>query len=310
MNHITIANKYQSATWRLAILLAVLIPSRVSAEIIFEQNFDSGSLDIANTSVSYADPTAPVVTLAPRRTWGNQYWWVAFKASGLAGLTPQFNITTSDVHLGYSDSNRWAYSANPDDINSWSFFDNGSVSGGNFVSSNNSPFLDDELYIAYGLPYTVSRTTSHTASLIGNPNVTPTNSGNASLVIGQTLGTVGGGYVDDLGRNVPPQDLYAYKITDPATTGSKYKIVTTTGNHSGETTGTWSHQGFVDFALSDDPAAVELRRRAEIYVYPQSDPEGRYMGYFRSTPQNPSANDQAWLTRTEITTLRGIQPLP
>lgn len=274
---------------------------------MFDQNFDSGSLNVANTSVNFANPSAPVVTLAPRRTWGNQYWWVSFKASGLAGLTPEFRITRSNVHLSYSNANRWAYSATPDDIDTWSFFDNGFLSGGDFVSSNNSAFVEDELYIAYGLPFTVSRTADFTASLIGNPNVTATASGNASFVIGQTLGTAGGGYTDDLGRNVPSQDLYGYKITDPTATGSKFKIVTTTGNHPGEMSGSWTNQGFVEFALSDDPAAIELRQYAEIYVYPLTAPEGQSMGYFRSTPQNPAANhNRQWNATSGFTELEVV----
>jgi hypothetical protein len=46
----------------------------------------------------------------------------------------------------------------------------------------------------------------------------------------------------------------------------------------------------VDFILSDDPRAEALRRVADFYVYPQSNPDGRWAGHARSNPENPDVD--------------------
>jgi hypothetical protein len=263
------------------------------AQIRLDQNFDSGSLDVAATRIDYTRPLQPLVTLEPRRfagSWSGDHWWVQFKASGIQGLTPRFRLPTAGAFQGYSNAHRWVFTATPALENSWRFFDHGSVSGGYFNFSNRAAFATPDVYIAYGIPFPVSRTAATTQALVHHPFVSPTRSANPSLVIGRTPGTAGGNYRDDLGRTVPAFDLYGYRISDPAAPGPKMTVVITTGNHSGEHSGTWTLQGFVDFVLGTTADAAELRRMAEIFVYPQSDPEGRHAGYFRSNPENPARN--------------------
>ncbi len=272
-------------------LLALAAAGR--AQIRLDQDFDSGSLNVAATTIDSTNPLQPLISLEPRRfagSWGGNHWWVYFKLSGVQGLTPRFRIPTAGAFQSYSNLHRWVYTTSPLNENSWRFFDHGSLSSGYFTFSNQAAFAAQDIHVAYGIPCTVSRTAANTRALVGHRFVSATRSGNASLVIGRTPGTTGGHYRDDLGRTVPAQDLYAYKISDPAVPGPRRKVVITTGNHSGEHTGTWTLQGFVDFVVGNDPAAVELRRLAEVYVYPQSDPEGRHQGYFRSNPENPTRN--------------------
>jgi hypothetical protein len=284
-----------------AAALVATVGNPADAAIVLNQDFDSGSLNVAASTATDA-----LVTLEPRRfnspMWSGNHWWVAFEASGLSGLTPTFRIPTSGAFQGYSSAHRWVYSY--DDGATWSSFNNGLVSGGYYSFSNNTPFAADVARIAIAIPFPASLTTAYTQSLVGNPYIFPTASADVGLVIGQTLGGIAGGYTDDLGRAPPAFDLYGYVITDPEATGPKKKVVITTGNHSGEPTGTWTHQGFIDFALSNDPAAVELRQKAEIYVYPQTDPEGRWAGYFRSNPENPELNhNRFWHDPTGFTDL-------
>src|SRR5690606_10618539 len=80
-----------------------------------------------------------------------------------------------------------------------------------------------------------------------------------------------------------PRDLYGYKITDSDFTGSKMRIALVGGVHSNETLGNHTLEGLVNFLVSDELEAAQLRRYAEFYVYPMTNPAGRFAGYNRST---------------------------
>ncbi|MEM7229601.1 MAG: M14 family zinc carboxypeptidase, partial [Planctomycetota bacterium] len=96
-------------------------------------------------------------------------------------------------------------------------------------------------------------------------------------------------------RDIPGQPLYSYRISDDTIVGPKQKIVLVGGNHGGEPLGSHALEGMVDFLLSSDPMAASIRRRAEIFVYPQVNPEGRYAGYFRTSVERPDDNyNRTW----------------
>jgi subtilisin family serine protease/PKD repeat protein len=269
-----------------------------------DQDFECGSLDITNTTVSNPGSSNPSFTLVPRYN-GNSplgWWWMYFSATGLMNKTPTFHASTVNNSIQFDNNTRWVYSY--DQIN-WQYFDNGTASGGVFSFSKNLPFSSDRVYVATAIPYGPSQTDTLINSIKYNPYVLPTRSADTNLVVGRTLGTVGGGYTDDLGRTVAAQNLYGFEVTDPTVTGPKTKIVIMSGNHSGEPPGTMTVQGFVNFLVGNDPHMQQLRRVADFYVYPQADPEGRAAGYFVSTPQNPTKNHNRYWNNpagfTEIT---------
>ena len=262
-------------------------------QIQFNQDFDSGSLNVAATTVDMNNPSAPLVTLVGRTNFGPGQWaWVNFQAGGMGGRKPQFRINQTNAFVVFSNNMRWAYSY---DGQRWSFFDNGSVSGNYYTCSNNAAFTQDSVYVASYLPYPLSRVEALVSSLKAKPCVFPPASGNADLVIGRTLGTAGGGYLDDYGRTVAAQDIYGFKVTDSAAAGPKKKVVIMCGNHPGETQAAYVLEGLLNFVTGNDPRAVELRRRVEFYVYPNVDPEGRAAGYYRSSPRTPLLNhNRVW----------------
>ncbi len=246
--------------------------------ITFSQDFDSGSLDVAATTVDYSSPGSPVITLAARDTGTWHHPRLYSRLTGVEGLIPMFQITPTNHQPGH----RHIFSY---DQQNWVFFDNISEGSPWDTFNHDTPFAQDTVYISHALPYPVSRTDALVASLKSNPWVSPTASADANLVVGRTLGTAGGGYYDDKGRIVPAQNLYGFKVTDPMGAASRTKIVWNSGNHADELTGTMALEGSISFLVSDDPRAIALRRRTELYVYPQSNPEGRYSGYHRDCPE-------------------------
>lgn len=271
---------------RLAVV-ALLGCCRLAAAVItLDADFDSGSLDEANSFAA-----GNLVQLAGRDNFNPGDWkWLYFSADGVNGQTPVFRID-DDFASGGSNLNLHDMVYSYDNEN-WSFFDNNSrsSSAGTFTFSNNTPFTSDRVYVAYGLPYTYGRAAAHTAGLIDSPWVSPTASGDSGLVVGQSPGGV-----DDIGRTIPQHDLFGYRITDPSATGSKAKVVLTGGVHANETLGNLTLEAMVDYLVGDSLEAALLRRRADFYVYPMVNPDGRFAGYNRSTVELPNQDpNRSW----------------
>ena len=98
---------------------------QLAAQITLFQDFDSGSLDVANSSVA-----GNQVSLVGRNTWTqsgfeNRYRWVYFRADQVNGTTPQFSIDAGSF-LGSLNDHRYVYSY---DQQNWEFFDNGDNTG-------------------------------------------------------------------------------------------------------------------------------------------------------------------------------------
>ncbi len=119
------------------------------------------------------------------------------------------------------------------------------------------------------------------------PWVAPTASADGDWVIGYSKGLR-----EEI--DIPPQPIFGYQITDPEADGDKLRVVLIGSNHPREDPACWSLHGMVDFLVSEDPRAIELRRRAVFYVYPVVNPAGKlyslspeHRRVFKSTNGNP-----------------------
>jgi hypothetical protein len=136
--------------------------------------------------------------------------------------------------------------------------------------------------IEYVPRYTLEMKAAHVERLSELSWVMPTPSANAKMVLGKSHGWPEGVHIpgwpyEDYGDPaVPPQDLFAYMITDPESNDAKIKVVLVDGNHASEMHGSWALHAMVDFLASEDPRARQLRRKAVFFVYPMVDPDSRY----------------------------------
>lgn len=252
----------------------VAVAASAAAQVTLHADFDHGSLDLAQVTVA-----GNLVSLAGRDNFNPGAWkWLYFSADGVANRSLVFEIG-DNFATGGSDLNdhEMVYSY---DQQTWHYFDNNARSASQdlYRFSNNLPFLQDTVYVAYGLPYSYGRIASHTSAAATSPWTAPTPSGDAQFSIGLSPGGV-----DDLGRSIAPRDIYGYQLTDPAAAGRKQKIVLLGGVHANETLGNYMLEGLVDFLLSDELSAGRLRRLADWYIYPMVNPDGRFAGYNRST---------------------------
>jgi hypothetical protein len=271
--------------------VSIELPSNTLAAISLDASFDSASLKSYTVSGN-------TVNLVGRDNYygGGDWRWLYFQASGVQNQTPTFSIR-GDLFAGDGtpgphelSEHEMVYSY---DGANWSFFDNNALTPTPptppaslpnptlFNFSNNTPFTQNSVYVAYALAYPYSKSVAHSQAVLASPWAAPTASGNASGIIGQSpTGT------DDLGRAVPALNMYAYRITNPATdspTVPKRKLMISSSLHAGETLGTYTYEGLVDWLISDDPRAARLRNVAEVLCYPELNPAGRYAGNSRTT---------------------------
>ncbi|MFW6058302.1 MAG: M14-type cytosolic carboxypeptidase, partial [Persicimonas sp.] len=264
-------------------------------DVELDMNFDSGSIDLANTTID-----GDTVALAGRDNYNSGSWkWVYFRARNVAGRQLDFEL--GDNFASGSDKltdHKFVYSY---DGQTWHFFDNGDLSGGKYRFSNDTAFSQNEVFISYGLPYPYEEAVDLVAAASGSQWVSPTTSADSDLVIGQTAGGT-----DDLGRDIGPHDLFGFEITDTSAGGPKTKVVLVGGVHANETNGSHTLHGLVEWLLGSSNEAAALRREAVFYVYPMVNADGRYAGYNRGTVETPAEDPNRqwssddWDDNTEI----------
>ncbi|KAF4673872.1 hypothetical protein FOL47_010021, partial [Perkinsus chesapeaki] len=78
---------------------------------------------------------------------------------------------------------------------------------------------------------------------------------------------------------------------------TKPVVLLTARVHPGETPGQFALLGALNFALSDDPRAVALRHNYDIKFIPMINPDGVYMGNYRTNSQGVNLNRQVNLSQ-------------
>ncbi|MEM9351955.1 MAG: M14-type cytosolic carboxypeptidase, partial [Planctomycetota bacterium] len=155
------------------LIFAALADCPAEAQITLDANFDHGSLE----SWSQRSGRGPVIDIVGRDNfYGGDAWrWVYFKASGVQGQRPQFSI--DDGFAGGSSlltNHPMVFSY---DNENWEFFDSNFLSGGRFNFRDDTVFTQDEVYVAYTVPYSYGRTVQHTQDVLATPWAAPTISG-------------------------------------------------------------------------------------------------------------------------------------
>lgn len=279
-----------------------LCVTAVQAQISLDADFDHGSLK----SFSVLGNTVNLIGRDNYAGSGNfigsgKWRWLNFKASGVQGINPHFSISSDfagDATPGPHEltDHEMVYSY---DGENWQFFEINSLDLGatTFTFYNSSPFTQNEVFVTYALPYSYERSVAHAQSVMSSSWAMPTNSGDANGVIGQSpAGT------DDLGRSIPARDLYAYRITNPATDSpatTKRRAMFVTGQHASETLGIHTYQGLIDWLISDDPRAGALRDQVEVFGYPILNASGRYAGLTRAMLQHPNTDSNGFWDPSE-----------
>lgn len=255
-------------------------PLAADGEVRIEQDFDGGSLLLEETRIE-----GDTVYLEGRDNYNRGRWkWIHFSMTGVEGRALEFEIGNHfATGPGRLDRLRFVYSH---DQVRWTFFPQASHDRdrGVYRFGKGAPFTSDRVWVAFSMPYPVSRVADLVAFLRHSDHVFPTASSDERLVLGQSPGGT-----DDVGRTIPPQDIHGFMITDGAAGGveDKEKVVILSGVHANETPASHVTEGLLLFLAGESPEATELRRAAEFYVYPMVNPDGRYAGYNRGGVLHP-----------------------
>ncbi len=263
-----------------AILAALLWALQTAAVLAlsFDANFDGGSLKAASVE-------GDLVRLTGRDNFrpGTDTWkWLYFRIDDAQDRRLQF-VISDKFQSGSHRLDRWRMLYSYDN-QEWEFFDHNArdPAAGEFRFSNDEPFTGATVYVAAGLVYGYCDAQRLTRDLLATPWATPTASADARGVLGHSPGGI-----DDLGRTITPKNLYGFRLTDPTATDPKTKVLLFSGSHPNEVHGGRVLDAMVRFLGGDDPRAAELRRRCEFFIYPLTNPDGRWAGYNRTSVAHP-----------------------
>jgi murein tripeptide amidase MpaA len=93
-----------------------------------------------------------------------------------------------------------------------------------------------------------------------------------------------------LGKSVEGRPIEHLLINDPNGAKARRGVWVLARVHAAETTGSFGIEAFVDFLLSDDPAAVALRRGAVFNIVPFVNPDGAEHNNYRNNAAGVNLN--------------------
>lgn len=225
----------------------------------------TATIDPATGRVGITNVRTDIISTEDPRFGVNQ--WVV-QVDGMAGKNPACDLLINGSSPRNGDTGTWQ-GAWAESLNGpWHKFDSVTSDGTNVLMRHSTPAQTNTIYIA-GLPLILQPAwDSLMAGWTENPFVRPTPSGGADYVVG-TLPAIPA-------RNIPAKPIKGFCIG----TGEYFALLTT-GVHSEEHIGQHAFVGFVDFLLSNDPVAVNLRNRFTFFAYPGLNPQARHIGAAR-----------------------------
>lgn len=120
------------------------------------------------------------------------------------------------------------------------------------------------------IAYTLEMKQQHVAHLLERRLawVRPAVGADENAIVGLAVGHAGA-------VNIEPKPIYGLRVTDPASNGRKLQVILVGGNHPREATGCWALHGLIEFLVSEQPSAKNLRRKVDFLIYPCINPVGK-----------------------------------
>ena len=247
--------------------------------------FDQGSY------AAFAEESPGVYRITPIKHWSNTWAWWALKSGEFFGATPHFVIAKADHYNMVADEWLACWSNSPD-TDTWHAFDHIAIGATDLEFYNDAAFPAGAIYISALPMYPFSRVQRKMSDWLAHSYVSDTASSTNGIIGYATARDAG----DGSGRTAGSSPFYGFKLTN-ATVNTKNKAILTAYNHPSETPGAYQLEAAVDWLLSGSPEAEALLDWFEFYIYPCLNPQGVWNGYFRSSPQTPTSdNNRIWDT--------------
>lgn len=271
----------------------------IDTPVVFDYTADRCNLlqDGARTYVS-GSGASPTVTMEFKRFTNTDAAVVAQRAfvarlTGLAGKTPtlRVRIFESAPSTGGKFSGQPPEAASPAgwrpwvsaDGVAWAKLTTAGVLDADQIHRNfvlDAAWGSDVLYFCSHPPWSVGRTQQWVGELkTAYPSFIHETLSSSGFVVDTTLASS-----DEFGRSIAAQPLLGFRVTDLGSSppGGKVKMIWISGTHPEEDPGTWNMKGALDWWLSADAKAVQMRETIDLYVYPCATPNGRYAGSSRT----------------------------
>ena len=250
---------------------------------IYERDFDQGSyIDVSGTST---------IRITPYKHWSSIWAWWAFWSMQMGGTTPTFLIAKAD-HYNMEAGERLCCWAQAADTDTWYDFDNVTIGETDLEFSMDTPFPAGLIYVSALPMYPFSRVQRKMNLWLQHAYVSDTTSSTDGIIDYATERSV----PDGSGRTVAALPFYGFKITGDRV-GDKNIAILSSCNHPSETPGPYQLEGALDWLMGGSASAETLLDYFEFYVYPCTNPQGVWSGWFRSSPQTAATdNNRLWST--------------
>lgn len=220
--------------------------------------------------------------------YGSWAWW-AFRSNAFGGDTPGFKVAKAN-HYNMVSGERLCCWSTAADSDTWHDFDNVAIGGTDLEFSNNSAFPAGQIYIAALPMYPFSRHQRRMQAYLTSPKVSDTASSTNGIIGNATARSV----PDGSGRTAPALPFYGFKLTNNSGF-NKNKAILAAHSHATEMPGPFVLEGALDWLLSGTANAETLLNWFEFYVYPCTNPQGVWSGWFRTSPEVPAtSHDWCW----------------
>jgi hypothetical protein len=247
-------------------------------------NFDQGSY------ATFAEVSADVYRITPRAHWDSKWAWWALRSGKFAGKTPHFLIAKA-AHFNMVSGEWLACWATAADTDTWYLFDNVTIGATDLEFYHNTAFPGGTVYIAAMPMYPFSRT-QRMVSEWGASSLAGETDSTTNYILGNATARDNG----DARGTIPALPYYGMRFAN-ATANTKNSVVLASGNHPSENIGRFMLEGAVNWALTTGYKQKTLMDWCELYVYPCLNPQGVYGGWFRSSPETPTEdNNRLWNT--------------
>jgi murein tripeptide amidase MpaA len=237
------------------------------AEITFDSAFECGNA----TAFQQVADNVFSFQIEPDSNSSDRQWFY-FSVSGAAGQTLTFHLLNTDRTNVPSHWN-WARPvASTDGGRTWELTTETATLNGTTYSFTHTPTADPE-QIAFHYPYRFSDLLAHESAWESHPEAT----------------------CEAIGYSVGGREISLFTITNPDSEPPEGKRLfwVIARQHAGEVTGSYMLEGFMDFLLSEDPRAWQLRDRAIVLAVPMVNPDGVVQGNYRDNLSGVNLN-RAW----------------
>lgn len=239
--------------------------------------FDSGS------AVTVADENGKI-RITPKKHWSNTWAWWAIRSNRMGGKKPTFVIDKAN-HYGLTSGEWLCCWATRADTDTWYNFDNVTIGASDLEFSNNAPFPNGMIYLAAMPMYPFSRSQRLASEWLNNSLVS------LPSAIGQQTRRDNAD-----GRTAAAFPYIALKMTGTRV-GTKNNGILLSGSHPSETIGRWQFEGAIEWLLTPGVMQSLLLDYFNWYIYPCIQPQATAGGWFRSSPQAPTVdNNRIWDT--------------